>query len=260
MTGPIQKILNWLDKPWLTLGRIAVAAGVLALITAGLAVFPATQITRSALEFELAGTSDGALAILREFVDTKDGGENRLRQQVQLAIYFDFLLIVGYAIGLASLLEWLAVKAGKKADELLPYAAWGAIWAGCLDVVENIAMLTMLQQSTESPGGLLGVAAFVSALAALFKWTLITAVMGYSTWEVLKYLQATLIAPGPKGTPAETGAPPAPKPAPATDQPQQAAPFSKPREILPESAFDTPTAMVRSPQEIPGSTQTTTTR
>src|SRR5579862_2470526 len=51
----------------------------------------------------------------------------------------DLVLILGYSVGFATLVEWLASKEPERVDTLTGYAAWGALVAGGADVIENLA-------------------------------------------------------------------------------------------------------------------------
>ena len=196
LVGPVGLITRrgnhaWAGSPWIFLlcWAIAVVIGVL-----HLAALPTTFTTPSGLELELPGTADGALAVLRAFDDA--GALTAAR----VAIYWDFLLILSYSVGFATLLEWLAARDPDHADPLIGYAAWGALLAGMCDVMENGAMLFMLSQyDTSQPS--LGLIAFLGTLASLLKWTLLSAVAGYTAWEIAKSIGRSMPAPRSGGLP-----------------------------------------------------------
>lgn len=186
VVGPIEWLTGggknrWLRSRWVF---IACAAAVMVILTYRLASLPVTDTTPYGIEFELTGTADGALAVLRAYEDAN--AEPSLLIQARTAIEWDFLLILSYSIGLASLFEWFGRSKPNKADPLLPYAAWGALLAGACDVVENLAMLFMLREYVQEADPSLGLVALIGTLASLTKWTLLSAVVGYAVWEIAK--------------------------------------------------------------------------
>jgi hypothetical protein len=175
----------WMRSPFVSLGCFLIAVAVFRL-----AQLPVTPTTPSGLELELPGTADGALAVLRAYDDARALG------RAVSAINWDFLLIFAYSIGLATLLEWLATRDPGYRDALIGYAAWGAILAGACDLLENGSMLVMLwTYPTPSPAFVL--AALFGTLVSLTKWTLLCAVVGYTSWEVAKSIGRGFFSPKP---------------------------------------------------------------
>jgi hypothetical protein len=183
MNGPIQKLSRWLGDEqvrWIRSGWFVAACFVAVLVVAPLASVRPTPRTPGILEFELAGTEDGALMVLRAFDDAG------VLARVNAAIVWDFVLILGYTIGLLASLEWIGRHRLKDPEELMPYAQWGIVIAGACDVAENASMLTMLHLFRGSADPTLGFVALIGALASAAKWSLVFAVVGYAVWEFVK--------------------------------------------------------------------------
>ena len=136
------------------------------------------------MELEIPGTSDGVLAVMRALEDEDLHNLDHART----AIPWDFLVILSYSIGLAALLEWLARRDPDRADALMGYAAWGALLAGAAVVVENLSMLTLLRTYQHDLDANFGLPALIGTLAWVIKWTLLFAVLSYTTWELAKRL------------------------------------------------------------------------
>jgi hypothetical protein len=170
---------------------------------------PSGRYTGGILPFELAGTSDGALALMRTYDDLG------LIGAVWKALGFDLILIAGYASLVIALLAWLGQKGQDIGEDPLDsFAASGILLAAALDVLEDAAMASMLllrvSAATASP--LLDVAAFVATICALTKWTLIVAIAGHCGWRLVKWMVHRLISTSPSP-------PSATRHAAATDEP-----------------------------------------
>jgi hypothetical protein len=176
---------GWMRSGWIPIGCLLVVGAVFRLTQ-----LPVTLTTPSGLELELPGTADGALAVLRAF---EDAG---VLSRAVTAIYWDFLLILAYSIGLATFLEWLAARDRRDRDALIGYAGWGALLAGACDMLEDSAMLLMLGQYPR-PSAAFALAAVFGTLVSLGKWTLLCAVIGYASWEVAKSIGRGFGAPKP---------------------------------------------------------------
>lgn len=209
--SPISRLTRNGRHRWLKSGWFAVACFSVMVATFSLAGLPRTPAIPTGIELELPGTSDGALAVMRALDDARnpDGTDPHNVDRAQTAIYWDFLLILSYSFGLATLLEWLAAKDPNKADVLTPYAAWGALLAASADVLENIAILIMLTDYRHNPRADLGLPALFGTLASLTKWTVLSAVVGYTGWELAKRIPGLFKNPDDTATPAPK--PPAPQ-------------------------------------------------
>jgi hypothetical protein len=229
MRGPVGVLTQngkhgWARSPWVFVVCLLVVVG---LFVSKLPQLPSTPTTPSGLELELPGTADGALAVLRAFDDAG------VLASARVAIYWDFLLILAYSIGLASLLEWVAAR-DRRPDALIGYAAWGALLAGACDVLENCGMLFTLS-IYPTPSALFSLAALLGTLASLAKWTLLCAIVGYAVWEIPWSLgrpsprDTPIAEPRPKpvgsGTGAEQGIQPVPVTQPAPSWPDWKAVF-----------------------------------
>jgi hypothetical protein len=206
LSGPVTRLTRggrhgWARSPWIALACFLIAAAVYKL-----AQLPVTSTTPTGIELELPGTADGALTVLRAFEDAGVLG------RASDAISWDFLLILAYSLGLATLLEWLAGRDPDHRDALIGYAAWGALIAGACDVLEDAAMLVMLR-SYPVPSAAFALTALFGTLVSLAKWTLLTAVVGYTSWEVAKSIGRAFFFPNPTAAASE---PPVPKPNPGS--------------------------------------------
>ena len=188
--GPVSRLTRNGHPSWARSGWIVLACFALFVCTARVAKLPTTAATPNGIELEIPGTSDGALAVLRALSDVRNPDANLDRART--AIRWDFLLILSYSLGLATLLEWLAAHDPERADDLTAYAAWGALLAGAADVVENLSMLTLISTYQHHPDANLGLPALIGTIASLIKWTLLFAVVGYTAWELAKRLARLL--------------------------------------------------------------------
>jgi hypothetical protein len=200
LSGPVGRFTSggrygWARSPWIVLACAVIFAAMYKL-----AQLPVTATTPTGIELELPGTTDGALAVLRAF---EDGG---LLGRASAAIRWDFLLILAYSLGLATLLEWLAARDPDHRDALIGYAAWGAVIAGACDMLENGAMLIMLA-TYPAPSATFALAALFGTLVSLAKWTLLAAVVGYTSWEVAKSVGRAYFSQKPTATAGEPSAP-----------------------------------------------------
>lgn len=184
LAGPVTRLARTGKHSWARSGWIILACLATFVLVAKFAKLPTTPATPNGLELEIPGTADGALAIMRALVDTDPHNLDHARS----AIFWDFLLILSYSIGLATLLEWLATRDPDNTDPLIGYAAWGALLAGAADIIENLSMLTLISKYEHDPQVNLGFPALVSTIASLTKWTLLCAVVGYTVWELAKRL------------------------------------------------------------------------
>lgn len=220
--GPIARLTRKDHHRWLESGWIVLACLIVFVSTWSPAGLPRTTTTPTGIELELAGTADGALAVMRAMDDARnpDGSDPHDLDRARTAIYWDFLLILSYALGLTTLLEWLAAKDPEKADILTPYAAWGALLAASADVFENIAMLIMLAEYGHNPRANLGLPALFGTIASLTKWTVLFAVVGYSSWEIAKRIARLF-----KGKKSDDAPTPTPVPQPPAPQGRKKDPY-----------------------------------
>jgi hypothetical protein len=174
----VERLSVRLRQPWMRSGAFVVVSFIATIPFFWLAGLPSPQAGVPGLALEFPGTANTALAILRAFADAD------LLGSVRKAIYWDFLLIPIYVIAFVSLLEWLPRGEHGCRDELLGYAIQGALYAGALDFAEDLGMLFLLGQVSTPEHPLFGLAALLTTLFALFKWTLLVAIGGYSAWEL----------------------------------------------------------------------------
>jgi hypothetical protein len=118
------------------------------------------------VSFELAGTPHQALRILLEWRSRNALGHARL------SLIVDFVYIVMYALFFSALAIWVGARLGEKKWSIR--AAWSAMTAAVLDVVENGVLLYELNRLTSpSPYPQL------AAALALGKFLLILASAAY---------------------------------------------------------------------------------
>jgi hypothetical protein len=77
-------------------------------------------------------------------------------------------------------------------------AAWSALAAGALDLIENASMLVLLGVPALAAPSYVGKVAFVGTLASLGKWVLVTFSALYAGWLLARAFQAP---GGEKGSP-----------------------------------------------------------
>lgn len=160
-----------------------VVALPLSLVFGYLATPPATAMTPYwILEFQFAGTRDGALAILRAW----QALPNQHIGAVCTSLLLDFGFIICYVLLLVTVLTWLAGTLTLTAQPSLLYnaAGWSALWAGVFDAIENLALLSLLSVDVAAAPAWVGLVAFVGAIAALVKWTLVSCAVLYGLWLV----------------------------------------------------------------------------
>jgi hypothetical protein len=176
---------SWLKRitgfGWMGSGASVALSLILCIPLLWLATLPSPQTGISGPALEFPGTANTALAVLRIFDDAHLIGKARV------AVYWDFALILAYVCFFASLLRWVA-RGGSK-DELLPLAMRGALWAGALDALEDVGILYLTAHFANPDETWFPIVALLTTLAALAKWTLLSAVAGYSLWELAKLFQ-----------------------------------------------------------------------
>jgi hypothetical protein len=101
----------------------------------------------------------------------------------QRASYWNFLFILGYSVGLALLLNWVARYRSKMTPGLIAYAVWGALLAGGCAVVENVSMLILIGRYPDH--AYFGLIALLGTLFSLAKWTLLCASAGYTAVQII---------------------------------------------------------------------------
>lgn len=179
MSTAVEWLSGRLEQPWMRSGAFVIASFLATIPFFWLASLP-SQPGMPGLALEFPGTANTALAILRAFEDAKVLGS------VRSAVLWDFLLIPVYVVAYVSLLKWLALGERGSPDELLGYAIRGAVWAGVFDILEDFGILFLIGRVSTPEHPLFGLAALLTTLFALSKWTLLVAVTGYSVWELAK--------------------------------------------------------------------------
>lgn len=193
LAGPVTRLTRNGKHRWLRSGWVILVCLVIAVPAGYLAQLPTPPALPKGVVLELPGTADGALAVLRALSDARDPDAKNEKDRdphdldrARTAILWDFLFILSYSIGLATLLEWIASRGPERPDALTGYAAWGAIFAGIADIIENISMLTLISTYQHHPDANLGLPALIGTVASLIKWTLVLAVLGYTAWDLAK--------------------------------------------------------------------------
>jgi hypothetical protein len=134
--------------------------------------------------FELAGTNQGARQILAGWGDDGVAAARR-------SLHLDFPFLIGYA-GLGAVLAACSAEpVGDAGWAWMTPVTWGAavgaVLAGVLDTVENLALLRVISASPDL-GADLGPDARVARQAALAKFGLLLLVFGWLVLVVLPVL------------------------------------------------------------------------
>lgn len=182
MIRPINRLARWLRQPWLRSGAFVIGSFLMTILFFVLASLPSPQPGISGLALEFPGTANTALAILRSFQDA------RLLDEVVAAVLWDLALIVTYVTAYVALLEWLdRIESGSR-DELLPHAIQGVLIAGGLDVFEDGGILFLVAHVGNPEHAFFGIVSLITTLFAMIKWTLLVAVTGYVSWELVRLI------------------------------------------------------------------------
>jgi len=157
----------------------ALPAGVRSWALLGVAVFTAAAMTQAAPAidgksiaprigaFELAGTPQRSQAIL-------DAWGARGRAAAHRSLYFDFAFLAGYAVLLNLLCGWAGgVFATPALQRVATVLAPLQLVAGCLDALENVALLAILRTAptpflTASAAACSATKFFLAGLGVLF--------------------------------------------------------------------------------------------
>lgn len=137
------------------------------------------QTTFPIISFEVAGGGDRAEQILSETVDSLDAvddGDARdaVEAAVRRSLWWDFGFIVGYSL----LIFTVAPALGRKLESP-PWArlgktiGWGGLLAGALDLVENLSLFRVLEDTSRDTWALL------AAVVSWGKWILVVAALLY---------------------------------------------------------------------------------
>lgn len=128
------------------------------LITSGIAVFRNYGV----LDFEFAWTTEQLNIIFAVW-----GNEG---MQIQaLAVYLDFLYIIGYSLFIFGVLLFIARKLEGKIQNITLIIGLTAFLAGMFDIIENINLLIMLGD----PGNLSTLNAATASFCATIKFSLL---------------------------------------------------------------------------------------
>ncbi|GAB4396170.1 MAG: hypothetical protein OHK0052_17110 [Anaerolineales bacterium] len=141
--------------------------GIFAIIGAPLQTPAAPQ---GIVSFELVANVQQAQAMV-------DSWEGTAPLWAAFGLGFDYLFMPMYALAASVACLWAARTFGESDSPLAPAGiplAWGAWLAGCLDALENAALLRMLVISPENPYPQ------IARLAAQAKFALLLAAIGYA--------------------------------------------------------------------------------
>jgi len=101
-----------------------------------------------------------------------------------IAIYWDFLFIVGYAPLAFFLIVLILRRSGEKVQEIGLYMSITTILTGIFDVIENINLLLML----DAPASLDSSNTFAASLFATLKFSLLFAGIIYFVIALILFL------------------------------------------------------------------------
>ncbi|MFX1572570.1 MAG: hypothetical protein ACFFB0_07470 [Promethearchaeota archaeon] len=133
--------------------------------------------TYGILDFEFAWTQNRVETIL-----TAWGTEGMNNQTI--AIYWDFLFIIGYAPLTFCLIILILRRSSEKVQQIGLYMSITAILTGIFDVIENINLLAML----ETPTSIAATNAFVASFFATLKFGLLFAGIIYFIIAVILFV------------------------------------------------------------------------
>jgi len=122
---------------------IVAALGIIILLTINILIFePMSKAVYiyGILDFEFAWTKEQILTIFFVW-----GGDGMALQAA--GVYWDFLYIFGYAIPLFALILYLARKLEYRMANIGLYMSLMPLVAGIFDVIENINLLIMLNET-----------------------------------------------------------------------------------------------------------------
>jgi len=128
----------------------------------------ASVSTYGILDYEFAWTSDRVEIIFSAW--GTDGMANQ-----SLAIYWDFLYIVGYVSLALGLILLVLRRSEGKIQTIGLYFTLTPFMTGFFDIVENINLLIMLSTSTS----ISAFNPFIASLSALIKFSCLFAAIGY---------------------------------------------------------------------------------
>jgi len=114
------------------------------------------------LEFEFAWTADQINIIFAAW------GETGMYIQA-LAVYFDFLYIIGYTFFIFGVLLLISRNLNGKIQDITIVIALSAFLAGFFDVIENINLLFMLSDPLTFPTS----SPFIASVSATIKFSLL---------------------------------------------------------------------------------------
>ncbi len=127
-----------------------------------LVFMPIEASTYGILDFEFAWTQNKV-----ETIFTAWGVEGMNNQAI--AIYWDFLFIVGYAPLAFCLIVLISRRSGEKVQQIGLYMSITTILTGIFDVIENVNLLLML----DTPTSVAASNAFAASLFATMKFILL---------------------------------------------------------------------------------------
>lgn len=169
------------------LAQVSVAAFVLT-VGVGLWLSQFQPKPAPVVDLEIASSVDAQQIVI-------DWGSNDSINEARHAIEVDFLLIVCYAIGLAALcLLARRIFRSPAARAIGPVLARAVLFAGALDVIENVAMLLLIAYRK-------GYWATIAATAAWPKFAIIVVALLYLVFAAVKAVFYPLLA-GPRASAA----------------------------------------------------------
>ena len=142
-----------------------------------LVFIPIETSTYGILDFEFAWTKNRVETIFTTW------GDKGMNNQA-IAIYWDFLFIVGYAPLAFCLIVLILRRSGEKVQEIGLYMSITTILTGIFDVIENINLLLML----DAPASLDSSNTFAASLFATLKFSLLFAGIIYFVIALILFL------------------------------------------------------------------------
>lgn len=148
---------------------------------AGQIAIGSARATFPIVAFELAGSGDAAERILSESVEnlaSPEAGVAEVRKLVETAVrrslWWDFGFIVGYSLLIYKLAPYLGRQRGGSFWLWSGTAiGWGGLLAGVLDIIENVSLFQVLQDTSRDAWAL------AAAAASWSKWVLVAIAVAY---------------------------------------------------------------------------------
>jgi hypothetical protein len=212
---PFEALIGTLTSFWRQLrqtpGKLVALALALfvAIVCAPGAWIPSSPTTPDGLlGLELPGTRDGVLGALALLDEGSPGPGTIDRRAVEVALGFDFGVILGYSIALHLVVGWLATRRGRFNDAgrvhlVDRFAPRAPFVAAAFDVARNLLLWTLLE--LHAPYGAAGLLASLATVCSLSSFSLLGFVVLYAVYAGMNRAPRSepdlTVTPGPRPGP-----------------------------------------------------------